>query len=75
VPHCPLAFKGRSAKFGKQIYGANYRKGMPVPLKEQNFKWTAAMSFSLLIHAVALLSPLIKDHEEPMWVNFKLHQR
>jgi hypothetical protein len=41
----------------------------------ESFKWTAAMSLTYLLHAVALLSPVIKDVEDPMWVNFKLCQR
>lgn len=68
-------FKGRGPKVGKALYGDMYVKGMPVPLQAENFKWTAAISFTFLLHAVTFLSPLIKDHDEPMWKNFKLHQR
>ena len=49
--------------------------GMPVPQLADSFKWTAAMSFTVLVHGVALLSPLIKQKDEPMWVNFMLAQR
>ena len=73
-PQFPF-FKGREAKKGKELYGDDYVAGTPVPLLADNFKWTAAMSFTFLVHGVALLSPLIKQKDEPMWVNFKLHQR
>ena len=33
------------------------------------------MAFTFLIHSIAFLSPLIKDSSEPMWINFKKHQR
>ena len=48
---------------------------MVVPLQSDNFKWTAAMAFTFLIHSIAFLSPLIKDSSEPMWINFKKHQQ
>jgi hypothetical protein len=75
IPPQFSSFPGRNSVAGKELYGDKYVKGMPVPHLAESFKWTAAMSFTFLIHAVALLSPLIKDHNEPMWVNFKLHQR
>lgn len=68
-------FKGRSVKFGKQLYGNDYVAGIPVPMLAESFKWTAAMFLTFLTHTVALLSLLIKYHDEPMWVNLKLHQR
>ena len=48
---------------------------MVAPLQSDPFKWTAAMSFTFLIHSIAFLSPLITEPDEPMWVNFKQHQR
>jgi hypothetical protein len=68
-------FKGRSATVGKKLFGSAYRKGMPVPKQADPFKWTAAMSFVVLVHIVAVLSPLIKDHNCPIWKNLLLHQR
>jgi hypothetical protein len=67
--------KGRGVKIGQKLYGSNYRKGMPVPLQSQPLKWTAAMSFSFAIHCIALMAPLITDHQEPMWLNLQKHQR
>lgn len=67
-------FNGRSAKVGRQLYGSDFLRGSPVPLQAEHFKWTAAMSFTFLIHAVAFLHPLITDHQEAMWVNLKQHQ-
>jgi hypothetical protein len=33
------------------------------------------MAYVFAIHCIAFLSPLIKDHEEPMWLNLKQHQQ
>ena len=75
VPHPFRDFKGRGPNIGKKLYKSDYRKGMPVPKQSDPFKWTIAMSFVVLVHIVAVLSPLIKDHQCPIWRNLLLHQR
>jgi hypothetical protein len=68
-------FKGRSAAIGKRKYGSSYRKGMPVPKQKEPFKWTAAMSFTVLVHIIAVLHPLIRSHNCPQWISLLQHQR
>jgi hypothetical protein len=64
-PEVFLPFPGRLKEKGVARYGEDYG-GWMIPNTDHGLKWTAAVAIKFALHMVAMLTPLIKDHSEPM---------